>query len=557
MGTDWTPVTDQALNDLTSQESITAARREAETKYQDFTSDQIRYLRRRAKNDLYFLMTGLLEYDLMSERLHGHVAKWYQKTRDSRYRMTLLPRDHYKSTICTISDSIQMGLPNIDDVVQSHPHHLGPNVKILLSHEVREKAASFLFEITAAFTRKPAMLALFPECIPSRSLQRINKWELELPRDQHHKEATFSTIGAGGAAQGGHYHWLKLDDLVGEDARDSETVMGRVLTWFDNINSLLTRPKMDGWDLIGTRWAFNDVYSHAMERYHIDVEDSVLGCIPDKEVEKYKDGILKVYARGMIENGNLIFPEENDWEYVNVLRKNPIVWAAQYANNPLESGLNEFQWPLKFYNIALRDPQKLVVFSGDTSFTRYFSDLDICIFVDPSMAERATSDHVGIVVTGVDHKGNIFLLETVKARINPARFMDELYRLNFKYRPRVVAIEEVVFSAIFRYWIEDRERLTGVHLPIRAFKPGTKRSKNARIRGLTHFFSAGQVYVQENMHDFRDEYEQFPMSKSEHLLDALAQGPEFWQRGNGYNDVRHNQKALEQMMSERDALTGY
>jgi hypothetical protein len=545
---------EQDFGELFDEKEISAARKKAEETYRDVSSSTIDSIRRKCKNDLYFLGT-VLGYDRLTPRLHGDYTKWLSKWRGYQYKLSLLPRGHYKSTCDTILDSVQMALPNTADI-QEHPYHLGPNLRMLLAHEVREKASGFLFEITKIFTRSPIMLALFSECIPSKNEQRINKWELELPREIHQKEPTFSTVGVGGAAQGGHYDWLKLDDLIGEEARDSDTVMKRILAWFDNILALASNAE-DGFNLTGTRWAYYDVYSHAMQIYGIDTEGSVLNCIPDGEVDKYKGGLLKVYARGVFEDGAPIFPELMTPNRVKILRQNRLIWAAQYANNPLESGLNEFHWPLKFYNVDLANPRKLVVFTGESSFSRRLEDLDICIFVDPSMAEKNTADEVGIIVTGVDHRGNIFILETVKERIDPTKFMDQLYKLNFKYRPRVVAIEEVVFSAIFRYWIEDRGRLTGIYLPIRPFKPGTRRSKIARIRGLTHFFSAGQVYMHEGMHDLRDEYEQFPMGKSEHLLDALAQGPEFWTRGNSVQEIEEIQKQESRMMAERDMVTGY
>lgn len=551
MTDEWTP----ELDDLLDEEKLAARRREAEQQYRDFTSDQIDYLRRRCKEDLFFLAYGPLQYDLLSEGFHGHVARWMKSQWGWRNRMILLPRDHYKSTIVTISDSVQMALPNVANV-QAYPYSLGPNIKLLLSHEVREKAAKFLYEVTAAFTKKPLMLALFPEVIPSKRVHRINKWELELPNTSHHKEPTFDTIGAGGAAQGGHYNWLKLDDLVGEDARDSETVMGRVLLWFDNVNSLLTRLRFDGWDLIGTRWAYHDVYSHAMKRYGIDVSRSVLGCVPQKEIDKYQNGRLAVYARGAIEKGKPLFPEEFPIEELNVLRKSPMVWAAQYANNPLESGLNEFNYPLKFYNVDARG--NVVVFGGEGgSFTRRLRELDICIFTDPSMGESSQSDPSGIVVTGTDAQLNIFILETVKARLRPPDFIDELTRLFHKYDPRVISIEEVAFSAVYRYWLEERATRSGISMPIRPYKPGSKKSKDARIRGLTHYFSTGQVYVAESMYDFRDEYEQYPMTDDEHLLDALAQGPTWWKAGLSAEAQKDYEKAAQQVMAERSVLTGY
>jgi hypothetical protein len=545
---------EDAFPSLIDEKEISARRSAAEHKYRDFTSDQIDYFRRRCKTDLFFLATGPLEYDLLSINLHRHLTGWIQDSWGAQNRLLLLPRGHYKSTICTIADGIQMALPNCANV-QQLPYSYGENTKILLAHEVKETAAKFLFEITAAFTRKELMLALFPECIPSKRTQRINKWELELPRTQHHKEPTFATIGASGAAQGGHYYWLKLDDLIGEDARDSTTVMGRILDWFDNVNSLLTRFAFDGWDLIGTRWAYNDVYSHAMQRYGLHIDGSDLSCIDPREVEKYEGGLLHTYARGAIERGVPIFPEEFTLEKLNVLRKNKLVWAAQYANNPLESGLNEFNWPLKYYNVDSMG--NLVIFSGEDSYRRKINELNVVVLCDPSMGETNLADETGIVVVGVDSKHNIYILETVKERLKPPALVDTLFRLNNKYRPGVIAIEEVNFSGIYKYWIEEKANATQTYLPIRSYKPGSQRSKDGRIRGLAHFFSAGQVYCHEMMHDFRDEYEQFPMTSSKHLLDALAQGPQFWRRALNETEVVKQKEKIAEIMAERSALTGY
>lgn len=545
---------DQNVESLIDEKTISTARKQAEEKYRDLTSDQIIYLRKRCKTDLFFLAHGPLEYSKLIPRLHGHLIHWIQRNKGYQYRAELMPRGHYKSTVITEADSIQMALPNVADV-QEFPYCLGPNIKILLAHEVREKASEFLYNITKAFTRKPLMLALWPECIPNKNEQRINKWELDLPGRDYDRQATFSTIGAGGAAQGAHYNWLKLDDLIGEAARDSPTVMKSIITWFNNILALLT-DATDGFDLTGTRWAFYDVYSRAMEVYGLDVPNSVLNCVPDKEIEKLKNGILRLYARGAIESGEVIFPELMTPEKIKILRKDPIVWAAQFANNPTEGGITEFVWPLKFYNTNVSE--EIVVFTGETSFRRAQYELDICVLCDPSMGESKDADESGIIVTGIDSKSNIFILETVKKRLRPPQLVDELFRLQNKYRPRLIAIEEVNFSAIFKYWIEERAAKAEIHLNIRPYKPGSKRSKEARIRGLAHFFSAGQVYLHEGMYDLRDEYEQFPLGKSQHLLDALAQGPEFWQDGNSSRDMEHQQKAIDDSFTDtRDILTGY
>jgi hypothetical protein len=428
----------------------------------------------------------------------------------------------------------------------------------MLSHENRESASRFLFEIAQAFMAKPLMLALFPECIPQPRIQRINKYELELPREAHHKEPTFDTIGVGGAAQGRHFNWLKLDDLVGEEARDSETVMKRVLMWFDNINALLTRLKIDGWDLTGTRWAANDVYSHAVKMYGVKKDRSILNAYFDDDIEKMQDGSLVVYARGAIEKGLPIFPEEFTLEDLNRIRKNPVVWAAQYANNPRSSELVELSpaW-LKFYNVSQNG--KITVFAGDNSWSLRYSDLDIVILMDPAMSRTSKSDESGIVVTGTDSKMNIYVLEAFKKRLRPPELMDELFRLYTKWNPRIVSIEAVNFSEVFHYWFEERCNKLRLYPSLHKHqRPGGRNatSKHGYIRKLANYGAAGQIYILEGMHQLRDEWDWFPMGDSEHILDALSQGPEVWSAKVQRAGVEQ-ERALKVLEEDRDNLTGY
>lgn len=543
-----------AWNALFDDDVMSEKRAAAETKYRDLSGDMIKKLRFRCKTDLFFLAAGPLEYDLLSPQFHGHYTQWLRKMWGERYRMTLFARDHYKSTTNTISESIQIALP--DDVgILEHPYCLGSNVKLLIAHENRESASRFLFEITRAFRDKPLMLALYPELIPSPRVQRMNKWELELPRDQHHKEPTFDTIGSGGAAQGRHYHWLKLDDLIGKEARDSETVMKSVLLWFDNINSLLTRLKYDGWDLIGTRWAPTDVYSHAVKMYGVNKKKSLLNAYDTRDIEQMMEGPLAVYARGAVENGLPVFPEEFTIEDLNRIRKRPEVWAAQYANNPRSGGLTKLHpgW-LRFYNVGRGD--RLVIFEGDGTRTVRVSELDRLIMIDPSMGETGKADETGIVVTGTDKRMNVYILEAFKKRLLPPELIDVMFQLYTKWNPRLISIESVAFSGMLKYWFDQTCQRLGVYPSIYDYKPGSKRSKTARIEGLANYGAGGQLYCLEGMHQLRDEWEWFPLGDSEHILDALAQGPEIW-APSVVESAKETKRAQQMALEDRDALTGY
>jgi phosphopentomutase len=111
-------------------------------------------------------------------------------------------------------------------------------------------------------------MGLFPEAVPSPRKTRINKWELELPRSlTGNPEPTIDTLGVGGKSQGRHYNYIKLDDIYGDKARDSEAESATTKEWFDNIQSFFSTFLKDKLDLTGTRYDLDDVYAHAEERY--------------------------------------------------------------------------------------------------------------------------------------------------------------------------------------------------------------------------------------------------------------------------------------------------
>jgi hypothetical protein len=252
--------------EIPSPEDILKAQRLADKERNKFSDDYIRAMRIKCKFDLFFLADGILGYNLLSTDLHGSLTAWLERHRNIQYRLILLPRGHYKSTIVTVTDSIQTALP--DDTGNAiYPYNLGTNVRICIAHDVEGMAQKFLRIITQQFCTNPLLISLFPECVPNTKRNRVNIKELELPRTAAWAESTFDTMGVGGRGQGNHYNKLKLDDIYGEAARDSKSERDSHIQWFDNIQSFLLTPKTDQIDIVGTRWAFDDVYAHAMKVY--------------------------------------------------------------------------------------------------------------------------------------------------------------------------------------------------------------------------------------------------------------------------------------------------
>lgn len=464
----------------------------------------VTYLRKLAKNDLFFLAHGILGYKKLSQGLHNDLCKWLEKTSNEQYREILLPRSHYKSTICTISGAIQISLPD-DSGSLPYPHNLGPNIRVLISHETSEAATRFLYSITQHFMGNGLLMALFPELVPNTRLNRINKNELELPRTIIASEPTFDTMGVAGKSQGRHYNKLFCDDLYGAAARDSEAEKKSTIQWIDNLQSYLITPKTDKIDFIGTRWAYDDCYSHIHEVYGSQLKKYIRAVEEVNPVTKKKEPI---------------FPEEFTTESLNILRKNRQIWNAQYVNNPSEGNTRFKVEDLRYFNkVGIKE---IAVMDGVDRRRILISDLDKLILIDP-----APSGLAGVMVTGTDKKNNIYTLEAIKKEWNPTDFTNEIFNLVLRYSPRKVLIEDVLFSVLYQPWWIREMSVRNIKFVVEGVKTGGKQ-KEERVMSLAPYIAAHQVYVDRDQGDLIEEVEKFGMTKNYHLLDALCQGTKHW-----------------------------
>lgn len=517
-------------------------RKEVERVFKAFSDEDIRHLRRKCKVNTFFLGFGVLGYNKFA-KLHVDLAKWSRSTQLWQFREILLPRSHYKSTFETITDGIQIVLTD-DMEDQPYPRNLGPNCRLLISHETSEAAARFLFSITSHFTKNPLLMGLFPECVPNARIHRINKLELELPRQSIWSEPTIDTVGVAGKSQGRHYDYIKCDDIYGAAARDSKAERESTILWVDNLQSLLIAPGTGKIDFIGTRWAHDDIYAHIHKMYGDRLAKYIRAAEEYDSVQKKKVPI---------------FPEVFSTRDLEILKKNRIVYNAQYANNPYEGG-SKFQedW-LRYYNWAGRD--KLIIFtSKENSETRsvFKEELDIVIMVDPSMTGNA-----GFVVTGTDSKMNIYVLDSDKQAWSPPEFVEYLFKAVHRWNPRCVVIEEVLFSGLYQHWLASEMILRNRKFKVEQVKAG-KTEKEARVLGLANYFSAGQIYFNAGQEAILEEFREFGATDNYHILDAMAMGLKkdsngrmIWRASINQRTRDSHREAERKLLEARDMITGY
>lgn len=546
---------DESYKVLLDEDRVTAARIKGEKVVEQWTTEKYKEIRILCKTDPFFLGYTILGYKDFSPNLHGNLSEWMQRTQDKyQFREILLPRGHFKSTLVTITGAVQLALPD-DTNSLKWPYNLGTNCRILIAHETLGQAQNFLFAISTHFLSNPLLMALFPECVPSLRKHRVNKNELELPRSEIWPEPTIDTMGVGGKSQGRHYNFLKLDDLFGDKARDSEAERTTTYQWFDNIQSFFSNHSEDKFDLVGTRWALDDLYSHAEKMYESELVRYV------RPIWEYRCKDCGHYAQQcscQVKTNNierkLIFPERFNEKKLKVLQKNRKVWTAQYLNDPVEGGKKfEDSW-LRYYEWT-NDRYTTFRFKDNPEQEEWqyknIWDLDRVILVDP-----ATTGEYGFIVTGMDFRRRKFVLEARQEIWTPADFMDYLFRSVLRWQPRVVGIEEVLFSTLYQIWAMREMSIRGIKFRIEPLKIKSRQNDKAlRVEALQTYFSGFEIFVHESQEELLDQYKFFGSIQHYHVLDALAHGPQLWRLPT--SEAITNSYGQDNFSDGRDPVYGY
>lgn len=519
-------------------------RKQAEREAGELDTDTWKKLRRLAKTDPFFLAYGILGYNKLSTNLHGNLTAWMKATEiDYHFRLLLLPRGHYKSTIWTITDSIRAALPDeYEDT--PWPYCLGPDIRVCLMHEVGNVASKFLSSIQNHFLSNVALMKLFPECIPDPRQHTINMQQLQLPRKSFWMEKTFEVMGVGARGQGNHYNFLKPDDLIGKEAADSKAVMQSTIDWVDNLQSFLTSFSAgDKIDFAGTRWADPDLYSHLMDVYGDQ---------------------LAVYKRAVEEKNpktgewESIFPEEYPRSRLAILRKKPKIFNAQYLNDPSladsELGVDKLRY---FYWKSKKTIQTFDV------ITRENMEYDLAEMHKVLLLDPAKSHELGIIVTGVPKTFKIFVLEAIKGSFPTPKLIETCCNLILRYGIHKMVVEDVNFSALYSDIFAAAFIKRGIKCEIALQRVprgavGTKKNegKLEKLRvAFPMYLDAYQLYINEQHVDLYNEFKSFGQNTNVHLLDSLWLGTKHWRTFRPEKDLPSAQ--VVSIQSRIDPISGY
>lgn len=447
-------------------------------------------------NDLFKFAYGVLGFHDLTIGCHSPLASFLDHN-PARFKHVEMPRDHLKTSLCTIARNMQRVVKN-------------PNSRTLLINETSDNAERFLGAIRQHAESNRIFRALYSSVIPKNTKNHWNNTELRFQRDWVGPEPTIDSMGMTGAVTSRHYTHICIDDPISEAAVKSDLVMQDAINRISKVLTLMVDPGKDTFDLIGTRWAFADLYRHFMRLYK---------------------GKMALFIRGAVEEGVPIWPERFSLETLAQQRLDmgEYLFSCLMMNNPRNADVQDFNVDdIRFWEWTGPDRDKVALFAPDGGLVRVheLKELDISVSIDPAPAEKTSDDRNAVVTCGTTKWGDVLTLDVWAKRCSPLIVIEHLFNLRKRFHARVYGVEDVAYQKVFKHFLKAEANRRGEYFNVVPLKPGGKNKQH--VRGLQPVAATGHLYLHPTQHLLRSELADYPLGEYDDTADALALNMQMW-----------------------------
>lgn len=424
------------------------------------TVDQIRTL---AEGDLEYFIKLVHPQRVLGD-IHKELIRWWTRQDSSSHQMVLLPRDHAKSSYA--------GYRAAWEITKN------PAIRILYissTANLAEKQLGFIKQIITS----PIYRKYWPEMVNVDEGRR-EKWtnseisvDHPLRKTEAIRDPTVFTGGLTTSLTGLHCDIAILDDVVVQENAYTEEGREKVRTQYSLLASIEGADARE-W-VVGTRYhpkdLYNDLLLSRVEMYDDEgdiASDEPLYEIFERAVEDRGDG-----------TGTFIWPRQQRYDgswfgfdqkilakkYAQYLDKTQ--FKAQYYNNPNDAGTASIkpEW-FQYYDRA-----KLTRQDGKWFYAG--ARLNVFAAIDFAYSVRQKADYSAIVVIGVDHKGNHYILDIERFKTNLiSDYFNKILQLHVRWdfrkiRAEVTAAQEIIVKDLKENYI----RRHGLALSVEDHRP--------------------------------------------------------------------------------------
>jgi hypothetical protein len=516
--------------------------------------EQARLVRLNCLGSLYYFIKVALGRSRLTNTLHYPICLSLE--REHIKDVYELPRDHFKSTICSEGLPMWWALPmsqqDADDMIllgyteeyvnyQKRIHDA--LTRVLLVSENITNAAKLGTRIRRHFESNSLYRALFPETLPTAKETWTNT-SLHVRRPTgtlgFHGEGTFDFLGIGSALQSRHYRRVVEDDLVGRKAIESPSIMDKTIEYHQLIPGAFETVDKDHENdelYVGNRWGYADLNSHIREHepwFRISSHSAMGGCC------------------AIHPPNTPIFPEEFSEKKLQKLRRRlgGYTFSCQYLNNPAapedaifkESWLGYFRLyqDLHGRDYIVHDPRpEELDYAGRRLVIRknlYINNIAVGMATDPAHAGNASARRCrhAIIVAGISTTNDTYVLDAWARSGSYDEYVEAIYRMCRRWGLREFGLETIAAQRYLKYHLEYRNRIEDRKLRVRELlgeveaPDGTlTHKKQFRIRAIVEpLAETGHLWIQKRHLDLLTEYVTFPTGRYCDQLDALAYIPQ-------------------------------
>jgi phage terminase large subunit-like protein len=293
-----------------------------------------------------------------------------------------------------------------------------------------------------------------------------------------------------------------------------------------------------------TRIVLDDVESDE----HIDNSDQRLkylqnytkGIIPATDNEL---GVIKMFGTILHDDSllNTLIESHKGKIYRAWDNNKRLLWASNWTVEKLEQkridmsidGKSDAAFYQEYFNEPVSEEDQIF----RRQMFRYFNDFQLrnvimkqpyktYIVLDPAISKRDTADFTAILCVLINSKNEFFIVDIIRARLDPIETIKELFAMYERWQPEKVGIETVAYQKSLIYFInEEKKRLYSSvgSMVIQEIKADT--DKERKIRGLQPRYAIGSVYHRENDETTRileGELLRFPRGSTDDMIDALS-----------------------------------
>ncbi len=372
-----------------------------------------------------------------------------------------------------------------------------PNITIGIFSTTRAIAKKFLEQIKTELENNRVLIDLFPEIFHSDP-NKYPKWSadngLTIKRTTNPKESTIECGGIiEGMPTGRHYGILVYDDMVTEQSISTPDMIEKTLSQWEL--SLNLGYEYSKYRYIGTRYGEKDLYEEMIRRGVVTPRIRV-GITPEGQSLLWSPEFAKQRRDDM----------------------GPRTWSTQILQDPTGEGNAEFNisW-LKYYSLT----------GGHNKLNKY-------MVVDPASTKSRRSDYTAVIVFGVGADNNYYIIDMIRDKLNLSERAKIVFDLVEKYRPIRVGYEKYGMNNDIDHmkYMMEQEQFRFEIVPL-----GGLVKKEDRIRRLVPLFEQGRLYLPYHkelehvnfegriyfpVNNFMDEYDKFPYSAHDDLIDAMA-----------------------------------